>query len=66
MSSSQPELAQQSNARVAPNASQEVVNTQPAAALSMSLKPEDDETRASRLRGGCFPLPVSLNNAMRR
>jgi hypothetical protein len=34
------------------------VATQPTAAPTMSLAPESDDARASRLRGGCFPLPV--------
>jgi hypothetical protein len=41
-------------------ASQEAIAAQPAPAPAMSLNPEENETqRASRLRGGCIPLPVS-------
>lgn len=35
------------------------VSAQSAPAPAMALRPEEDEqARASRLRGGCFPLPV--------
>jgi hypothetical protein len=34
------------------------ISTQPAAGPAMSLNPADEQTKAERVRGGCFPLPV--------
>jgi hypothetical protein len=36
------------------------ISTQPAAGPSMSLNPADEQTKAERVRGGCFPLPVCV------